>query len=386
MIEFLIIEGCNFIDCPIGGQLSFAKQLVEVYGESVALVGVTDREDVPIGKWVRLKINDKEMDFFAFRRIFCPSKKPLIPARISDYLAIKKYKKQILSKSNNAITQAPELLITINNWDWKSLCFMFPGVENPLHMPRYKWGKYFADAYEKVLFKAVKKVDVVLACAGYKDMQNLVKQSKGVMKLDFLYKFPTRVDTEFFNPINVNNKTVLGIDHSDLILVTIGRINAVKGWELLLQSFKILKQNLSNIQLYFVGDGEDKQKLESKIEDYKLTPSVHITGFQTSQEVLNWLNLADLVIVGSYKEGWSISMLEAIACGNAIVTTDVSGANEMIVEGKNGFIVRSRDPGEFANTIERGLRLKNVKEVSLAIASKYDLSLLKYDLDRLWER
>ena len=384
--SFLIIEGCNFIDCPVGGQLSFAKQLIDVYGEDVALVGVTDRDDIPIGEWVRLKINKHKMDFFAFRRISCSGSKPLIPARISDYFAIKKYKKRILSKNKNAITQAPELLIAIHNWGWNSLCYEFPGVENPLNMSRFKWGIYFTEVYEKFLFNAIKNVDVILASAGHEAIKSLVDRSKGVLSLDSIKQFPTRVDTNFFKPSLVNKKSDLGMDHSDLILVTCGRINAVKGWGLVLESFKILKQNRSNIQLYFVGDGEDREKLKNKIKDHKLTESIHITGYQTSYQVLNWLNVADLILVGSYKEGWSISMLETLACGKAIITTDVSGAKEMIDEGENGFIVKSRDPEDFVDAIKRGLNLTCVKDVSMGIASKYALSSLRIDLDRLWKR
>jgi glycosyltransferase involved in cell wall biosynthesis len=386
MKDFLIIEGCNFVDCPVGGQLSFAKQLLEVYGESVGLVGITERDDVPIGEWTKLTINEKKMDFFAYRKASCNGKKPIIPGRISGYLAIRKYRKAILSKNRNALTQAPELLIAISDWGWDSLCYEFPGVENPLLMPRFKWGKPFANFYEKQLFKALQKVDIILASAGFVAIQNLVKRSKGLLKIEEVIQFPTRVDTNFFKPIKINKLQDLNIDHSDLILVTCGRINVVKGWDLTLEAFKILKNTKKNVQLYFVGDGEDRKKLEDEINLNNLSASVHITGYQSPKNVLKWLNSADLVLVGSHKEGWSISMLESLACGKPIVSTDVSGAKEMISEGENGYIVKSRDAKVFSDAISKGLELKNVEEKSLKIASKYALSSLKSNLDKYWVR
>ena len=384
--DFLIIEGCNFIDCPIGGQLSFAKQLVDVYGEEVALVGVTDRKDIPIGKWIKLEINEKEMDFFAYQRITCSGKKPLIPARISGFFAIRKYKKQILARNKNAITQAPELLIAIHNWGWDSLCYEFPGVENPLIMPRFKWGKPFAEIYEKHLFKALQKADVILASAGDTAIQNLEHRSKGLLKFGVTQQFPTRVDTNFFKPKSVNRENDLAITHKDKIIVVCGRINAVKGWDLILKSFKLVREEKKDIQLYFVGDGEDRNKLENEIRAFDLTSVVHITGYQNSNQVFLWLNAADLVLVGSHKEGWSISMLESLACGKPIVSTDVSGAKEMILNGENGYIVNSRKPLEFAKGIMAGLNLRDSMEKSLKIVSKYRLSTLKTDLDSLWIR
>lgn len=386
MNKFLLIEGCNFINRPVGGQLSFAKQLAQIYGNDIYLVGVTDDENLEIGKWTKLTINNIEFDFFPFRRLPNSNKKPLIPARISDYLAIKKYKNEILSKNKNIITQAPELLIAMKNWDVDTLCYEFPGVENPLEMPRFKWGKFFAKQYENILFKILNsKVDVILASAGNDAINNLVIRSNGLLKKEEIFQFPTRVDTNFFKPLNLN-KPDFNLSVTDKILISCGRINQVKGWELIIDSFNILIQKDKNIKLFFIGDGEDRNKLEEKINKYNLSNYIKIVGFQTPNQVLEWTNLADIVLVGSYKEGWSISMLEALACGKPIVSTNVSGAKEMIKEGQNGFIVNSRIPKEYAEKINDCLKLKDFRDISLSIANKYSLMTLKTDLDKLWIR
>lgn len=386
MNKFLLIEGCNFINRPVGGQLSFAKQLAQIYGNDIYLVGVTDDENLEIGKWTKLTINNIEFDFFPFRRLPNSNKKPLIPARISDYLAIKKYKNEILSKNKNIITQAPELLIAMKNWDVDTLCYEFPGVENPLEMPRFKWGKFFAKQYENILFKILNsKVDVILASAGNDAINNLVIRSNGLLKKEEIFQFPTRVDTIFFKPLNLN-KPDFNLSVTDKILISCGRINQVKGWELIIDSFNILIQKDKNIKLFFIGDGEDRNKLEEKINKYNLSNYIKIVGFQTPNQVLEWTNLADIVLVGSYKEGWSISMLEALACGKPIVSTNVSGAKEMIKEGQNGFIVNSRIPKEYAEKINDCLKLKDFRDISLSIANKYSLMTLKTDLDKLWIR
>ncbi len=386
MNNFLLIEGCNFINRPVGGQLSFAKQLIQVYGNKIYLVGVTDDENIQVGKWTKLTINNIEFDFFPFRRIPNSNEKPKIPARISDYLAIKKYEKEILSKNKNIITQAPELLIAMRNWDVDTLCYEFPGVENPLEMPRFKWGKFFAKQYENILFKILNsKVDVILASAGNDAINNLIIRSNGLLKYEEIHQFPTRVDTNFFKPLDLN-RIDFKLSNTDKILISCGRINQVKGWELIIDSFNILIQKDKNFKLFFIGDGEDRSKLEEKINKYNLSNQVKIIGFQTPNQVLEWTNLADIVLVGSYKEGWSISMLEALACGKPIVSTNVSGAKEMIKTAENGFIVDSRIPQKYADKINDCLELKNHKDISLSIANKYSLMTLKPDLDRLWIR
>lgn len=386
MNNFLLIEGCNFIDRPIGGQLSFTKQIIQVYGNEVYLVGVTDKDDIKIGEWTKIIIDNIEYDFFPFRKLPKSTEKPLIPARISDYIAIRKYKKEILSKNKNALTQAPELLLAMKDWEFDSLCYEFPGVENPLEMPRFKWGKILAKQYEKKLFNVLStKVDLILASAGEEAINNLIKRSNGLLTKEKVFQFPTRVDTNFFKPININKKDY-GLDENIKILVTCGRINQVKGWELIIDSFNELIKNDSTYRLFFIGDGEDRKKLEEKINNYSINPYVKIIGFQSAHEVLKWTNLADIILVGSFKEGWSISMLEALACGKPIISTNVSGAKEMIINRENGFIVKDRNPNTFAKYIKKTNELKNSQETSLNIVKKYALNNLKKDLDNLWER
>ena len=94
---------------------------------------------------------------------------------------------------------------------------------------------------------------------------------------------------------------------------------------------------------------------------------------------------SDLCAVTSHSEGWSLAMLEMLACGKAIVSTDVSGANDMIRSGHNGFVVKERNPSLFADAISKALELKNVREVSLEIAARYSTKTIVSDLGLLWQ-
>ena len=101
--------------------------------------------------------------------------------------------------------------------------------------------------------------------------------------------------------------------------------------------------------------------------------SVRITGFQKPGQVVSYLNAANVAVVGSYVEGWSASMLEALACGKPIVSTEVSGAKAMVIEGRNGFIVNNRDPVRFSEAMQKALQLPEAERVSRSIAAEYDL-------------
>ncbi len=384
--KVLLIESCDFISFPTGGQLSSAKQLLSAYQDRFALVGIcTDK--TPVGKWVLKSIDGVNYWFFGIGRRFVSAQKPFIPERIKSALQLAFYKKKILNFGCEIVfTQSPELLIVCSFWALRNICYQFPGVENPLHMPRYRWGKLFANIFDKLLFSALKKVDLILACADSNSIDRLISRSNQKLEKKRIIQFPTRVDTSFFYPVNKQKcRDKLGIDKTLTVFISVARINKVKGWILILDSFKIFNKKFPLSYLIYVGDGEDREELEHKIQEYNLGDKILVCGFQAPDKVAEYLNAADIFVVGSYKEGWSVSMLEALACGKPIVSTNVSGAKDMILEGVNGFVIKERSPEIFSLALERSLMLENVEPRSRSIADKYALKNLSKDLSRIWD-
>lgn len=64
-MKLLILNLCNYIDYPLGGQLAFVRNLISAYGRDAKLVGITTDKDTPIGKWTKTTINGIEYDFYA---------------------------------------------------------------------------------------------------------------------------------------------------------------------------------------------------------------------------------------------------------------------------------------------------------------------------------
>ena len=386
--DVLLIESCNFEDFPVGGQLSFAKQMMKAFGNRLALVGVCT-DDTPIGQWVKRIFDGVEYDFFPVGR-WVPSRcKPIIPARITGYLQIKRYKKEIMSLGVKSVfIQAPETLMAVHNWGWDSACYRFAGVSNPVSNSRYRWARPLAGIFERKIMAMIKKVnpDVIIAAADLQVINEFFERTGCVLDRKKIFQFPTRVDTDTFFPMSKEKtRGELGIRSTGPIVVTSGRIHREKGWDLLLAAFSVFAQKSKDAHLYFVGDGQDRNALESLICEYGISHQVSITGFIAPEQVARYLAAADLYVVGSHVEGWSIAMLEALACGKPIVSTDVSGARDMIVEGVNGYIVEKRDPERFAEAMNRALALKDADKVSLGIADKYTLKNLARDLGMLWK-
>lgn len=153
------------------------------------------------------------------------------------------------------------------------------------------------------------------------------------------------VDTSKFEPNKQNTE--------DFTFITVGRLEKVKGYDILLKSFKHLPY-----KLLIVGDGPERKVLERIVEDNDLSNRVDFLGER--RDIPKLLNEADAYICSSHSEGLSYSILEAMSCGLPIVATDV-GANRLLVQD-NGILVQPN------NT-------RHLKKAMLDITSKQTQSM-----------
>jgi N,N'-diacetylbacillosaminyl-diphospho-undecaprenol alpha-1,3-N-acetylgalactosaminyltransferase len=78
---------------------------------------------------------------------------------------------------------------------------------------------------------------------------------------------------------------------------------------------------------------------------------VHYVGFR--EDLDTWIKASDLVTLPSYREGVPRSLIEALAYGKAVVTSDVPGCRETVLDGWNGYLCRVKDPVSLADSISR---------------------------------
>ena len=130
--------------------------------------------------------------------------------------------------------------------------------------------------------------------------------------------------------------------------------------------------------LLLVGDGEERLALTALVEAMGIRKHVRFLGNQPPKVVARALAAADVFVMASFTEGFSNAMVEAVASGRPLVTTEVSGASDLIREGLNGFMVREHSPRVFADAIVRALELPDAERVSR------ELALESFSDQRLW--
>ena len=385
--DCLLLEGCDFDRFPAGGQLAVARQLMAAFGPRLGLVGIST-DGTPVGRWVEKELDGQRFRFFATGHREVGAGRPPIPARISRYLGLLRHRKAILSLGPRAaLTQAPEDLLAVAGWGLDQLCYCFPGVENPLAASRYPWARPLAALHDRAVFDALARADVILASADDEAIDALVARSGGRLSRSRVRSLPSHYDERIFFPIpSALARERIGGEAGSPLVVSVGRLSRVKGWDLVLAAFARLLVERPAARLRFVGDGEDRTRVEAAARDLGVASRVTITGFLPPSGVSLNVNSADVVVVGSRREGWSVAMLEALGCGKPLVTTDVSGARALVHPGRNGFVVAGREPGVLAQALGRALSLDPAAAAreSLAVARRYALSELPGRIGAAW--
>lgn len=384
----MLIELCDYMNYPIGGHLSFAKQLIRAFGEEIALVGFTTDDETPVGRWTKKNINGIVYDYYAVKRVELSNKKGLIPQRIKDYVFVKKHLKNILAYgAHHIIIQTPEVYFNFYNIKDLNICLILPGLNNPLSISRYKYGKYLAGIYERFFFKAINNANVFLAAADHNAIADFINRGKNKFDRHKLIQFPTRFDERVFynKKAKQSIRKDLKIPSDVTLVVTSGRLSSWKGWRFMIDSFVIFNEQVNNSMFIFLGDGEDRSDIEVYIDQMNFLDKILLVGRVDHQLLSDYLNSADLFIMGSYAEGWSTSLVEAVACAIPICTTNFSSAKEMVVDNINGFVLDERDEKRFSQRMLDAVNLQKTEiDIMAEKIKKFSVANLKNELLRYW--
>jgi len=167
------------------------------------------------------------------------------------------------------------------------------------------------------------------------------------------------IDTDRFRPFAdaAERQRMLArynLPEGSFLVGTVGRLDPVKNYPMLLRAFARLPRGSREPHLVFVGDGPCRRELEKMAEEMGIAGRVTFLGRQ--YRVHEILPLLDVFVLSSITEGTSVALLEAQACGVPAVVTDVGGNGFIVSHGENGFLCEvNADP-----VMSRGLL--NLKE------------------------
>jgi glycosyltransferase involved in cell wall biosynthesis len=181
--------------------------------------------------------------------------------------------------------------------------------------------------------------------ANSKGLKSLAHQTDSKQEIGVIYN---GIDIEEFKADNSRKE-------NGKIYLTIGatRVTARKGINYLIEAVDLLKEKFPNIFVEIMGEGDAKDDLENQTKKLGLEKKVKFLGRVPREKTFSYYQKADIFVLPSLNEGMSNAMLEALSSGLPIVSTDTGGADELVKEGVNGYIVKMKDARDLAEKLEK---------------------------------
>lgn len=144
---------------------------------------------------------------------------------------------------------------------------------------------------------------------------------------------------------DTGNKMVLrGLIHfHGSLLISVGRLVPWKGFTALIEMLPHLREKFPDLKLLIVGSGSGLSALEQKAIDLGLADEVIFTGTLTRDVLIRYIRASDVFVLNTSYKGLSLQILEVMAVGVPVVTTNIGGNSEVIESGKNGYLAAPND-------------------------------------------
>lgn len=180
-----------------------------------------------------------------------------------------------------------------------------------------------------------------------------------------------------YNPVGEakkgNEKVIIEMDSKpSLVFITTGRLVKIKNYDTLIRVFSMIanKNPQKSLELWIVGDGPERSKLEQLALDFKIGNLVKFFGFQ--ENVSSLLIQADVFVLPSLSEGSSVSLGEAMINGLPSIVTEVGGAGEILGGSQSGLLIDPLNSRSIFDALNHFINLSKIEKVKMGLRAKLE--------------
>ena len=199
--------------------------------------------------------------------------------------------------------------------------------------------------------RAMQQAESIISVS--QDLKNkILEMGVAPEKVHVLYN---GIDKSLFHPVekSVARKSC-GIDIQRKVILFIGNLKVSKGSNLLMEAYILLVKQDPDVDLYFIGTGDQINILKRLATENSLEGNVHFLGAVAHGQLNKWVNASDVLALPSMNEGVPNVILEAQACGIPVVATNVGGIPE-IVSLETGILVEYGDKEILSDALQEAL-------------------------------
>lgn len=193
---------------------------------------------------------------------------------------------------------------------------------------------------------------------------------------------PNGIDTDFFDRLapDPELRASLDVAPDDFVIICVANLHPNKGHRFLLEAFESLWPEFPHAKLLLVGDGEEREHIEAMIRSFRSKDAILLLGRRNDVPAL--LKISDLFVLPTLFEGQSNALLEAMAAGVPVITTDIPENRTCINHGKTGLLVPTEESNSLREAMsvalnDLSLRLSLATHARTAIGLSHGLSSIR---------
>jgi glycosyltransferase EpsD len=192
------------------------------------------------------------------------------------------------------------------------------------------------------------------------------------------------VHTGLYSPMSAEEKRQVrekyNYSQNHFLMIYAAEFNANKNHELLIRALAKLKDKLPAARLLLAGQGHMVDDCRALAAQLGVAPQIDFLGYRDDLKQL--LPMCDVAVSASLREGLPLNIMEAMACGLPVVATRNRGHEELVEEGKSGFII---EPGDIESFASRLLLLHRFREKRFKMGAHCLERAKGYSLERVQE-
>ena len=220
------------------------------------------------------------------------------------------------------------------------------------HVFHSYFGGIKSSIYKAIERNLAKKTSAIIAISE-KQREELINDHK-IISSEKIHVIPLGFDlNRFHNDFDEKRKKFreqYKLNTDEIALGIIGRLVPVKNHSLFVEAIRFVKENThTKIKAFIIGDGEERQKLESMVKEFGLTNHIIFTSWK--KEIDKVYPGLDIVCLTSFNEGTPVSLVEAQAANRPVVSTKVGGVENVVIENKTALLSEVADKDKFCKNM-----------------------------------
>lgn len=262
---------------------------------------------------------------------------------------------------------------------------LFSDFNEEAPFPKNFFKKMFWNLYVKIPSKSADVITVFT-----KSQKKYVSSKLDNFPLERIRVVPSGVDYGAFQTKKTKKelRKKLNLPQNKFIIITVGHIGRKRNYELLLEILNELKiKDFLFVHIGGIGDEEYYRELKNIVKKFKLEKKVLFLGLKPLGEIIDYYNSSDMFIMTSYDESFGIPIIEAMAAGLPVLTTNLGVAKDAIKDKENGFILRNKkEASEIVERLYKDVKLrKKIGDEARKEAKKFDWKKIVKKIENIYK-